>query len=97
VSNTLSNALGSRLHLAACPHWNPAGGPARCTCPRAWRIRKQQSVAGDRFAAAFPWVISRYIESTNSYDYWLRAASQPYAMSMVSALIWASAAVHAGR
>lgn len=88
----------TRLHLAACPVWGLSSSgayPPPCSCPRPWRIR-HRPIHGDPFATAFPWVISRYIESTNSYDYWLRAKTQPFALSMVNALIRFSA-VQAGR
>lgn len=76
------------IHFAGCPVWADAGP---CTCPRAWRIRKDRA-PGDATKAEHPWLVARR-DSHGNYTVMMRARTWAKALSLVEALEAAAARV----
>lgn len=70
------------LHFPACPVWWIQGG--RCTCPREWRIRKNQT-ATSALQRERPWRVFRRLDD-GRYTLAFHAPSQSEAIQMVNAI-----------
>ena len=64
------------LHFPSCSRWSAPH--ERCTCPRAWRIRRDPNVHDGH-----PWTVSRLMN--DGYETLMRARSFEAALALVRA------------